>query len=194
MRISIFLVLVIATSCGLVQGYFGNPESNYDREFHESRLREINAKKETKQRDSLTRLIETASTQFPSDLTEMTLIVETYNYKDYLDIQSNKFHTVEDSKRERKYYAQYDKDKKLLLKNYKHKVIYADQSDYDSLDRNEFRYVLKTTTKVTKDEEVLIYKDGGTSGWASTILYYIYDRQTGRVFGEIDKMERVAKL
>ncbi len=195
MRISIFLVLVIATSsCGIVQG-FGKPEANYDPEFHENRLREINAKKETKQRDSLIRQIESASAQFPLDLTKTTLIVETYNYKDFLDIHSNKFYTSEDSVREGKYFARYDKKKKLLLKNYKHKVVYASHSEYDSLGRHEFRYVLRTITKlISEDEEVLIYKDGSAGAWATTILYYIYDRTTGQVFRDVGEIETLTKL
>lgn len=187
------MALVVATSCGSIQSSSG--DSDFDLEFQKSRLRELNAKIETKQKDSLIRRIESAPTLFPSDLTETTLIVETYDYKDFLNLRTNKFFRCKDSKKQRKYFARYDKRKKLLLKKYKHKVVYANNPDYVNLDRSEFRYVLKTTMKLhDNDEEVVFYRDGTAAGWLATRIYYIYDRTTGQVFGEIDEIETLAKL
>ena len=193
MRIITIALAVLATSCGIIQRHVG--ESNYDPEFHKKRMAELNQKKETKERDSLTQAIQTSSLQFPPDLTETTLIVETYNYADFLNIQANKFYRPEDSKKQRKFYARYSKEKRLLLKDYPHKVVYADKPEYENLDQNEFRYVLKTISIVqSKDEEVVIYKDGSTAGWFSARFYYLYDRQTKKVVGKIEDINTLLRV
>jgi hypothetical protein len=184
MRKLIFASLLITTSCGIIQSHFGEP-NYYDPEIQRKTLTELNSRKETKETDSLIHVIESSPRKFPEDMTTKTLIVETYNYEGFLKLLKTKFYEPTDTKYYRKKFAKYDRKKESLLKNYKHKILYADRVQYENLDMEEFRYVLKTTTKLlTKDEEVVIYSNGLAAAWATTLIYYILDRKTNLVFGQ----------
>lgn len=141
-------------------------------------------KKENKARDSVNNLIKSAPVAIPSNLHATTLIVETYNYDAFLKLQENKFYSPADSKQHRRWFKKYSKTKNRLLQDFKHPVIYAEKTSYDTLeDLDKFRYVLKTTYLIMGDEsQVTIYKDGTAGGYVSALTYYIYDRKLNIIY------------
>lgn len=182
----------IVLSCGILQGNRGEP--TYDPEFHKRRLAELNARKETRQQDSLVREILAAPLAIPEDLKEKWLIVETYDYEGFRDTQTTKLYRPPDNEKTRKQFKRYDKKKSFLLPYYKHKLIYADRTNYEKFNPDEFRYVLKSATRIQDEKSLVIYTDGTSAGWVAVQFFYIYDRKTGKVFGEIDDVKKLTSL
>ena len=183
-RTLFIFLLTINFSCGIL-GIHSN-DINSDPDFQASVIAEINNKPIAKIMDSLIQKIDAAPLRIPADLNETTLIVETYKYHDYLKIGENKFHTVVDSKKQRKYYEKYDKNKKSLLRDPLYKVVYADKGDYENYDLKEFKYVLKTTNRLKYDpNQLIVTNDKLVYPGVVLRLYYIYDRTTNNVFQEI---------
>ena len=173
---------ILAMDCGIL-----NPQRPiYDPEFSKQKLAEINSRPENIKRDSLLHVIDIAPLAFPTDLTQQILICELLDYEAYLNLGKNKLDTtLRDTKRMRRYFEKYSKEQNSLLKGYKYKKAYLNRQQYDSLNKDEYRYVLKTMTRLRiKDEDIKITLDGHAA-WVATIMYYIYDRKLNVVYKEI---------
>ena len=154
----------------------------------------MNNKPIARQQDSLIRAIDSVSFVTPSDITKTTLIVETYAYADYLKNFSNKFYILQDNKKNRKHFSRYERKKQSLLKEPICKVIYVDKGKYDDFELQEYRYVLKTTTRILhQPDKAFVDSEGSVYAWASTIVYYIYDRQEKMIIGEIKDLKTLSQ-
>jgi hypothetical protein len=114
-------------------------------------------------------------TLIPKDLHNYTLIVETYNYTDFLELNSTECYKQTDNKRIRKKYIEYDKVKLSYLHNYKFEYIYSSNENVDTFDINTFRYVLRKKMKILTPIEYL--PSGECNGWVASNGFYIYDRK-----------------
>jgi hypothetical protein len=183
MKILLATVIIFSLSaCGLFRF-----KPNYDPELHERLLTELNKSPDVKARDSLIRLIESAPQSIPDDVSKSILIVEVYDYQDFLQIFSTKYSPPVDTEKRRKWYKKFDKHQYASLKDYDGNYIYANKSAFDTLDIYKYRYILKSTGKLT--DEGIIYLDSTAAGWGIRQLKYIYDRQTNRIFNEFNPGE-----
>jgi hypothetical protein len=193
-RLLIASIILINCSCGLL-GFYSD-KTNYDPDFQATAISEINNNPIARGQDSLIRAIDSASVYFTtSDIAKMTLIVETYNYTDYIKVFSNKFHILKDDNKSKNYFKQYEYKKLRLIKNPLCKLVYADKGEYEALMFNDFRYVLRTTTRLLYDpSKIIVGSDGHiNTSWASTIVYYIYDRQTKKINVEIKDLKILSR-
>ena len=194
MRAVFILMSFALSSCGLLGLY--KDDTNYDPDFQRNAIAEINNRPIAREQDSLLAIILSASIVIPTNIDQTILIFETYKYEDFLRIQANKFNLPQDTKRRRKYFGKYQKDKTLgrLIKNPKYDVVYIDKGEYENLDKDKYRYVLRTTNRLYYDPKNLIVRnDGHVYSWFQTVVYYIYDRQTGELFGEIKDLEQLSE-
>jgi hypothetical protein len=189
------LFLTINFSCGIL-GIHSSDSSdvNPDPDFKANLMAEINNKPIAKKMDSLIQKIDSAPLRIPDDLAQTTLIIETYKYHDYLKTQENKFHTIEDNKKQRKRFKKYDRNKTLLLSDPICKIIYVDKGEYDNYDLNEFKYVLKTSNRLEYDlDKLIVTNDKHVYPWVILYLYYIENRATRQVFKEITDLSILTK-
>jgi hypothetical protein len=188
-----FLFVVgLNTSCGIFGIHKDNVNPNPD--YQTEKLKEIGTRPAAIKHDSLIRQINSASTAIPSDIGESTLIIETYSYHDYLKIYENKYHIPKDNKQERRYFKRYEKKKKSLIKDPKYKIVYLDKEEYSNLDVNNYKYVLRTSNRIDYDpNQIFITNDGFVYPFISTLIYYIQDRQTDKVFREIKDLSILSK-
>jgi hypothetical protein len=191
-RILSLALLTLTSSCGILGVY--KEDVNRDPDFQAKAIAELNDKKIAKEMDSLIRKIDSARVAIPTDLNETTLIIETYEYSDFLKVSENKFHTPKDDKQNRRYYEKYKKDKNSLINKPKYKIVYLDKSKYDTLDVNDYRYVLKTSNRINYDpNHITVANDGFIYPFISTRLYFIYDRKTQDVYKEIVDLSVLSK-
>jgi hypothetical protein len=192
--VTLLLVSLVLASCGILGLY--KDEISYDPAFRAKVIKEINDNAIGKQMDSLIARIDAAPSVFPADMENRTLIFETFNYEGFLQVQSHKLHTHVDTKRRRKSFSQYEMARKsgTLIQDPRIKIVYIDKGEYENLDKEEYRYVLKTTNRLLYDEnELVVQNDGTVYPWVSNVLYYIYDRQTDAVFAEIKDLKQLGK-
>lgn len=158
-RIVSMLVLLIASSCGILG--INKPDVDPDPDFQSRAIAALNNKKIAKEMDSLITKIDAAPSSIPANLNQTTLIVETYQYTDFLKMSENKFHTPKDDKQNRRYYERYRKKCNSLISRPKYRTIYVDKGKYDAMDSDQFRYVLKTTNRINYDpEHIFVTNDG----------------------------------
>lgn len=136
----------------------------------------INNSKELQIRDSLVRQIDLATTATPSNLTSTILIVETYDYQDWLKLFDDKYTINKDSRTNRKSYRTYKRKQKKLHPPYEGNKIYATKGEYDHLDANQYRYVLRTTSRFTEK------RTENSISATTNLIFFIVDRQTNEVF------------
>jgi hypothetical protein len=185
---TIFLFLIIGltyTSCGILGVYSDNVNRDPD---HQAKLyADINNSPIAKHMDSLISQIDSAESSIPSDLNESILVVETFdNYSDFLRRWEHKFRTPQDTKAEKSKFKKYQKKKTSLLKDPKVETVYLGKKDYKTKDIKRYRYILKTTVRLDYDPRNLtIDNNGFVYPYVGTLIYYIYDRKTNKVFNEI---------
>lgn len=185
---TILLIVIMGlttSSCGLLGVYSDNVNRDPD---HKAKLyTDINNSPIAKQMDSLIRQIDSAESSIPSDLRETVLVVETFdNYSDFLKRWEHKFRTPQDTNGERRRFKKYQKRKTSLLKNPKYETVYLDNKDYETKNIEEYRYILKTTVRLDYDaKSITIDNNGFVYPYVGILIYYIYDRKTGKVFNEI---------
>lgn len=186
------LPLAMLTSCGILGIY--KDDTNPDPVYQQEKLREISTRPAAVKHDSLIRKIDEATITIPADLAQTTLIIETYKYGDFLELYENKFVVPKDSKRSRKDFARYEKIKRSLIKDPKFDMIYMDKGDYETLDLKKYKYVLKTTNRVAYDpDHLVITNDGFVYPLVSTLIYYIYNRQTHEVLRDVKDLSSFSK-
>jgi hypothetical protein len=138
--------------------------------------------------------IDSAPFMIPNDLDETSLIVETYEYKDFLKVPDNKLRSAKDNKQNRRRFKRYTRDKFSLIKKPRYKIVYVDKEHYDSLNVREYRYVLKTTNRIDYDpNNIIVANDGFVYPFISTRLYYVYDRETHAVYKEINDLSVLSR-
>jgi hypothetical protein len=139
-----------------------------------------------KELDSLLNKIDSAKEVIPNDLSHTTLIVQTFSYEDYLTIFKHKYNTPKDSKYNRKVFEKYSKNKESFFREPKFKILYANKDQFDSIDINSAKYILKLTNRLDYSPDKLqVKKDSSAIPWVATAVYYIFDRETHKVFREI---------
>ncbi|WKZ58823.1 MAG: hypothetical protein QY309_13200 [Cyclobacteriaceae bacterium] len=193
---TIFLFIIIGltnSSCGILGVYSDNANRDPD---HQAKLyADINNSPIAKQMDSLIRQIDSAESSIPSNLNECVLVVETFdNYSDFLNRWKHKFRTPQDTKAEKREFKKYQKKKTSLLKDPKFETVYLDKKDYQTKDIEKYRYILKTTVRLNYDpKSITIDNNGFVYPYVGTLIYYIHDRKTDRVFKEIDDIKVLTK-
>ena len=186
---TIFLFIIIGltnSSCGILGVYSDN--ANRDPEHQAKLYADINNSPIAKQMDSLIRQIDSAESSIPSDIYETVLVVETFdNYSDFLKRWEHKFRTPKDTKAERRKFKKYQKKKTLLLTDPKYETVYLDEKDYQGKDIEKYRYILKSTVRLNYDpKSITIDNNGFVYPYVGTLIYYIYDRKTSKVFNEMN--------
>lgn len=195
-RRTIFQVLVIVSlnySCGLLGIY--NDSVNYDPDYQAQKLNEITTRQEAIKLDSLIARIDSASSTIPNDMDKTILIIETYKYADFLKNYESRFHTPKDDKDMRGRFRRYEKKKQSLIKNPKYEIIYIDKGEYDTLDIEQYKYVLRTSNRTEYDPNTLVITNSGhIYPFVSRLIYYIYNRQDGEVYKEIKDLSILSKV
>lgn len=192
-KIILVLLLTIISSCGTLGIH--KDDINRDPDFQAKAIAELNNTRIAKEMDSLIVKIDAASLMIPEDLNHTTLIVETYEYNDFLKTRENKFHTPKDDSRYLREYEKYKRNKTSLVKNPKYKIAYVDKGKFETFDTNDYRYVLKTSNRIDYDPDHLtVTNEGFVYPFVTKIMYYIYDRKTHRVFKEIVDLSVLNKL
>lgn len=191
-RIISIIILTLLSSCGILGLY--KDDVNRDPDFQAKAIAKLNNKLIAKEMDSLFKQIDSAPLMIPEDLNRTTLIIETYEYTDYLKTWENKYHTPKDNNQSKRSYKKYNRAKNSLVKNPKYKVVYVDKNKLDTLDIDNFRYVLKTTNRINYDPDHLtVANDGFVCCFVSIVTYYIYDRQNHKVFSELTDFSVLSK-
>ncbi|MBS1553822.1 MAG: hypothetical protein JSU09_02755 [Bacteroidetes bacterium] len=194
MRIRILFTLLVATasSCGIL-GVYQN-DVDLDPEAQARLIAEFENKPIAKKMDSLINRIDASPTSIPNDINETTLVIETYQYHDFLRLWENKFYTPKDDKKQKRLFIKYERKKNTLVKNPKYKIVYLDKGSYDSLDISKFRYVLKTTNRLQYEpSKITVSNDGFVSPIFALQIFFIYDRKTGEVYKEIVNLSALSK-
>ena len=182
------------TSCGILGIYSDQEPYITDTDIKAKILNKIDNSLIAIQKDSLLNKIDSAKTTIPNDLSQTTLIIETYNYQDFLRILENKFNTPKDSKAQRKRFDKYNKRKTRLIKHPKFNIIYADKGQYENIDTKTAKYILKSTNRLHyTPSQLLVRKDSTVVPWLATIMFYIYDRENHTVFNEIKDLSLLEK-
>ena len=131
-----------------------------------------------------------ASEKLPLEhLKKTTLIVQIHDYVSYVTARGSIISLPPDSMKMRRDYAKYHKRKEYAFKKEPgFKVIYARVDELNKLDKDEFRYVFKSTTRVNFDPASLRETIASRQAYAYAVdfVYYIYDRKTGEVFSDVD--------
>jgi hypothetical protein len=193
-RLIAILFLTINSSCGLLGIGKSSEYINPDRDFQAAAVAEVLNRPIGKTIDSLIQKIDAAPLMIPNDLHETSLIIETYDYNGFLKVMENKLHTPKDDKENRRHFKRYTKNKYSLIKNPKHKIIYADKVKYDPLNTKDYKYVLKRTTRTHYDpSHLVVTNDGFVYPFSMTVLFYIYDRETHVVYKEITDLSILSK-
>jgi hypothetical protein len=183
----ITLLLVFNSSCGLLGIY--SADTNYDPEFQANALAEINRSEIALKMDSLVRKLDSATLTIPEDLNSTTLVVETYQYEDFLKIMQHKFSSLADTKRHRRMFEKYSKFKNDIIEKPKYKIIYATKAEYVRLDLINYRYVLISSNRLYYNpDNVYVNNAGSVYPWSAKAIYYIYDRQTGTIYKDMEDL------
>jgi hypothetical protein len=191
-RLLIALTILINSSCGLLGLY--TDKTNYDPDYQATAIAELNNRPIALGLDSLIREIDSASQVTPNDIANTTLIVETYKYSEYLKIFSNKFHIMQDDKKIRRVFKRYELKKQKLIKDPICKLVYVDKGEYNDFEFNNFRYVLRTTNRLQYNpENIIVRSDGHVYPFVSKFVYYIYDRRTKKIHGEIKDLKTLSR-
>jgi hypothetical protein len=190
----LFALALLFSSCGLLGITSSDNHYITDPDQREEVLSKLENTPQAKYQDSLIARIQAATVTIPPDLVATTLIILTYDtYMDYLHAHHNKLNP-NDTVWLKKSYSRYEKNKTKFFKNPKYKVVYADQKTYETFDPITYRYVLKQTVRYDYDRETMSMSSDGTGvGYVMTVVNYLYDRQTGAVFREIEDYKAFEK-
>lgn len=192
-KVSWLLAAFALSACGILGITTDNDTVVTDPEFREQLISKFENTPEAKSNDSLIAKIDLASTAIPSDVAQITLVIETYDFAAYSRTFYNKFRVI-DSAMLKRWFAKYDKKKLKTLKNPLCKTVYADRKTYETYDPVVFRYVLKRTTRHDYERDQLVVTNAGrVYPYVIREIFYLYDRQTGAVFREIKGLKILEK-
>lgn len=186
---------LLLSSCGLLGIATTNDPNVSDPAKRDAMLTQMENTPLAKCQDSLLAKIDAATVSVPAELAGTTLIIEIYDYPTYAKTYSLKYHWP-DSAKLKKNFLKYSKSKetKRLLENPKHQTVYAHHQNFDKLDPAVYRFVLKQTVRMNADRDTLKISEAGfVSPFVATAIYYLYDRQTGAVFREIEDLQVLEK-
>ena len=187
-RTYLVLFIGIMTSCGILGIYTDDNPYITDEDVKAEILKKLDNEPIARKMDSLLAKIDSAKTTIPTDLSQTTLIIETYSCDDFLRVNENKFNSIKnvDTEARRKRCEKYNKHKTQLIKDPKFKIIYADKDQYKNIDIKTAKYILKTTNRLQYTPSQLeVTRDSTVVPWLTTIMYYIYDRENHSVYKEI---------
>lgn len=189
------LIVFTLSSCGLLGISTGPPDPVVTNSFLRSQILASYETPLAAYQDSLLQKIDAAKLAIPSDLAQTTLVIEMYDYPTYINTFNIKYHRP-DSAKLKKQFLRYREGiaKHKIPKKSKYKTIYVETKDIATLDKVQYRYMLKETVRTDIDLENVVVKESGfIYSFVATSIYYLYDRQTGAVFREIKDLKVLEK-
>lgn len=175
------------SSCGIWQAYFGeHTYVYYDKDFERQFWDSLLSISSNKYKDSISSFIKPVVKNLPKDLRSLPLIVETYSYNQYLNLNETLLSKTTDSNKTQREYNRFDRRTRKMFHDRNLNVKYFSYAEYSDLDPLKYKYVIRQTALIENLNNIKVYNNGSTSGFIVYWYKYIYDRSSNKILGSIN--------
>jgi hypothetical protein len=173
------IITLFIASCGLLKPNVH--DFYYDPGLEKLHRARINNKPEVIKYDSIIDAVNSANSEIPADFYKYPLAVQTYNYEEFLNLNSTKFDSARDNHRYRQLFKKFERKIARKLKQFPSGIQFMREKQYQQINSERYPYVLKFIKIVDDAENVIIYSNGKAGARITIFQYYILDRRNNKL-------------
>ena len=180
------MITTLFFSCGIWRSYFGEDMYvYYDQDLQKQYWDSLLSISSNKYKDSISNLIKPEVKNLPDDLRALPLIIETYSFNQYLNLNETLLSKKNDSKKSWREFTRFDKRTRKMFQNSGLNVKVFSYAEYSDLDPTKYKYVVRQIALIEDLDNIKVYSNGSTSGFLVGWYTYIYDRSSNKILGSV---------